>query len=227
MANAERANNLLEWSPEHRAQITSRFVRKEYAPDEYVFFEGDSPSQLWVLEKGRVKLLKHSDTGKDVIVTIVTAGNFLGESATRAGMAYSVTAQAIEPTVMLILPEDTYLGLLRLYPDLSTLIIDGLDRRLDEAYETIRSMAVERVERRIARLLLKLAASVGKPEDKGKRILIDMRLTRQDIAEMTGTTVESAIRVMSKLRKSGVIASKDGRVYLSEPHALVTIADEL
>lgn len=210
-----------------RDQITSHFIRKEYEPDAFIFFEGDGPAQLWFLEQGRVKLLKHSDAGKDVIVAVVSAGNFLGESAIREGMVYPVTAQVIEPTVLLVLPEDTYLELLRLYPDLSMLIIDGLEQRLVDAYDTIRSLAVERVERRIARLLLKLATSVGKPEAGGNRILIDMPLTRQDVAEMTGTTVESAIRVMSKFRKLGVIASKNGRVYLSEPHALVSIADEL
>ena len=210
-----------------RDQIASHFIRKEYEPEAFIFFEGDGPAQLWLLEQGRVKLLKHSDAGKDVIVAVVSAGNFLGESAIREGMVYPVTAQVIEPTVLLVLPEDTYLELLRFYPDLSTLIIDGLEQRLDEAYDTIRSLAVERVERRIARLLLKLATSVGKPEAGGNRILIDMPLTRQDVAEMTGTTVESAIRVMSKFRKLGVIASKNGRVYLSEPHALVSIADEL
>lgn len=210
-----------------RDQITSHFIRKEYEPEAFIFFEGDGPAQLWFLEQGLVKLLKHSDAGKDVIVAVVSAGNFLGESAIREGMVYPVTAQVIEPTVLLVLPEDTYLELLRLYPDLSMLIIDGLEQRLVDAYDTIRSLAVERVERRIARLLLKLATSVGKPEAGGNRILIDMPLTRQDVAEMTGTTVESAIRVMSKFRKLGVIASKNGRVYLSEPHALVSIADEL
>ncbi len=116
--------------------------------------------------------------------------------------------------------------MLQRYPDLSVLIISGLEQRLEEAYETLRSMAVERVERRIARLLLRLAATIGK-QTEDKHIMIDMPLTRQEIAEMTGTTVESAIRVMSKLRKQGIIASGNGRILLNEPHALVTIADEL
>ena len=227
MASAQRTGLPFGLPSEEGLQIISHFVRKEYEPDEYIFFEGDGPAQLWFLEHGRVKLLKHSDTGRDVIVTVVSAGNFLGESAIREGVVYPVTAQAIEAAVLLILAEVTYLELLRLHPGLSTLIIDGLEQRLDEAYDTIRSVAVERVERRIARLLLKLAASVGKPTAGGSRILIDMPLTRQDVAEMTGTTVESAIRVMSKFRKLGVIASQNGKVYLAEPHALVSIADEL
>ncbi len=226
MTSAEPIQSFRELPARQKAEIAALFIRKEYEPDEYVFFEGNDPVQLWFVEQGRIKLLKHSDTGKDVIVTVVSAGTFLGEAALRKGEAYSVTAQAVEPTVMLLFPEETYQHLLQRYPDLSVLIISGLEQRLEEAYETLRSMAVERVERRIARLLLRLAATIGK-QTEDKHIMIDMPLTRQEIAEMTGTTVESAIRVMSKLRKQGIIASGNGRILLNEPHALVTIADEL
>jgi CRP-like cAMP-binding protein len=208
-----------------RSQILALFARKEYGPEEYIFFEGDVPCRLWFVEEGRVRLLKHSDMGKDVIVTVVSTGSFLGELAVREGVPCPVTAQAIGPTVMLTLQADAYLELLHRYPELAVFIIESLGRRLNEAYDTIRSLAVERVERRIARLLLKLANSVG--QAAGASILIDMPLTRQDIAEMTGTTVESAIRVMSKFRKQGLIASRSGKLYLNEPHSLVVIADEL
>lgn len=212
-------------STAQRGQILALFARKEYASEEYVFFEGDVPCRLWFVEEGRVKLLKHSDMGKDVIVTVVSTGSFLGELAVREGVPCPVTAQAVGPTVMLTLQADAYLELLHRYPDLGVFIIESLGQRLNEAYDTIRSLAVERVERRIARLLLKLANSVG--QAAGASILIDMPLTRQDIAEMTGTTVESAIRVMSKFRKQGLIASRSGKLYLNEPHSLVVIADEL
>ena len=212
-------------STTQRAQVLALFSRKEYAAEDYIFFEGDVPCRLWFVEEGRVKLLKHSDMGKDVIVTVVSNGSFLGELALREGAPCPVTAQAIGPTVMLSLQTDAYVGLLHRYSELGVFIIDSLGLRLNEAYDTIRSLAVERDERRNARLLVKLAGSVGRAS--GASILIDMPLTRQDIAEMTGTTVESAIRVMSKFRKQGLIASRSGRLYLNEPHSLVVIADEL
>jgi CRP-like cAMP-binding protein len=226
MTIAEQVGLFSKLSPEARARILAHTVQREYGPDEYVFFEGDGPAQLWFLERGRVKLLKHSDTGKDVIVTVISAGGFIGGAASPDKAVYPVTAQAIEPSSLRVFPENAYIEMLRLYPDVSILIIHGLEQRLNEAYDTIRSMAVERVERRIARLLLKLAGSLGKPVG-GERILIDMPLSRQEIAEMTGTTVESAIRVMSKFRKQGLVESKNGKVFLVNPHALVRIADEL
>jgi len=225
MASARLVDHFPGLSPVQRNQIVSLFTRKEYESDDYIFFEGDAPGRLWFVDEGRVKLLKHSDVGKDVIVSVISGGEFLGESAVHEGTPYPVTAQAVGPTGMLSLSAHAYLDLLHRHPDLSIVIIDRLGSRLNEAYDTIRSLAVERVERRIARLLLKLAASVGKPTER--HIVIDMPLTRQDIADMTGTTVESAIRVMSKFRKKGWIASRDGKVHLTEPHALVVIADEL
>jgi len=225
MASFKLIDNLPNLSITQRTQLASRFSRREYAPEDYVFFEGDSPAQLWFVEEGRVKLLKHSDMGKDVIVTLVSAGEFLGESALEEDAPYPVTAQSVGPTVMLTLSAEACRDLIHLYPDLSLWIIARLGCRLNEAYETIRSLAVERVERRIARLLLKLAASMGR--SSGQDIVIDMPLSRQDIAEMTGTTVESAIRVMSKFRKRGLVASRNGKTYLTEPHALVVLADEL
>ena len=150
-------------STTQRAQILALFSRKEYASDDYIFFEGDVPCRLWFVDEGRVKLLKHSDMGKDVIVTVVSTGSFLGELALRAGVPCPVTAQAIGPTVMLTLQTEAYSELLhRLSPIWRVFIIDSLGRRLNEAYDTIRSLAVERVERRIARLLLKLAG-FGRP----------------------------------------------------------------
>ena len=88
----------------------------------------------------------------------------------------------------------------------------------------IKSMAVERVERRIARILLKLAATTGSSSEEG--IVIELSLTRQDIAEMVGTTVETAIRTMSKFRKKGLVQTKRGRVVILDPHQLVRIAEE-
>lgn len=225
MTSSNGTTNAFGIPPGQWAQLALLFTRKEYGSDDYVFFEGESPVQVWFVESGRVKLLKHSDTGKDVIVTVVPAGGVVGEFSLGSEVPYPVTAQTVGHAVMLAVPRQAFLELLRLHPDLGLLVINNLGRHLDEAYETIRSLAVERVERRIARLLLKLAASVGKAS--GRNIIIDMPLTRQDIAEMTGTTVESAIRVMSKLRKQGVVESREGKLYLTEPHALVVIADEL
>jgi CRP/FNR family transcriptional regulator len=97
----------------------------------------------------------------------------------------------------------------------------NLGDRIREFHDTLKNIALERVESRIAALLLKLADKTG--EKKDKTILIDMRLTKQDIAEMVGTTVETTIRVMSKFKKSGYITDKDGKVLIKDLEALESI----
>ncbi|MGA9347268.1 MAG: Crp/Fnr family transcriptional regulator [Anaerolineae bacterium] len=205
-------------------KVKDLFVEKHFGKDDYIFFEGDPSSWLGVILEGRVKMIKHSGAGKDVVLDVISPGEMLGEVAAFNGKPYPATAQAMEPTVVASIYRDDFLRLLKQYPALALTVIEGLGRRLREAQETIKSMAVERVERRIARILLKLAAATGSSDEEG--IVIEMPLTRQDIAEMVGTTVETAIRTMSKFRKKGLVQTKRGRVIILEPHQLVRIAEE-
>ena len=205
-------------------KIKHLFVEKRFGKDDYIFFEGDPFSWLGVVLEGRVKMIKHSENGKDVVVDMISSGGMLGELAAFNGEPYPATAQAMEPTVVASIQRDDYLRLLKQYPALALRVIEELGRRLREAQEMIKSMAVERVERRIARILLKLAATTGSSSEEG--IVIELSLTRQDIAEMVGTTVETAIRTMSKFRKKGLVQTKRGRVVILDPHQLVRIAEE-
>ena len=205
-------------------KVKHLFIEKHFGKDEYIFFEGDPSSWIGVVLEGRVKMIKHSENGKDVVLDLIAPGEMLGEMAAFNGEPYPATAQAMEPTVVAIIHQDDYLRLLKQYPALALRMIEELGRRLREAQETIKSMAVERVERRIARILLKLAATTGLSSEEG--IVIEMPLTRQDIAEMAGTTVETAIRTMSKFRKKGLVQTKRGRVVILDPHQLVRIAEE-
>jgi CRP-like cAMP-binding protein len=200
------------------------FIEKHFGKDDYIFFEGDPSSWLGVVLDGRVKMIKHSEAGKDVVLNVISPGEMLGEVAAFNGEPYPATAQAMEPTVVASIHQDDYLRLLNQYPALALRVIEELGRRLREAQDMIRSMAVERVERRIARILLKLAATTGSSNEDG--ILIELPLSRQDIAEMAGTTVETAIRTMSKFRKKGLVRTKRGQVTILEPHQLVKIAEE-
>ena len=211
-------------SPSDWERVKDLFVEKHFGKDDYIFFEGDPSSWLGVILEGRVKMIKHSGAGKDVVLDVISPGEMLGEVAAFNGKPYPATAQAMEPTVVASIYRDDFLRLLKQYPALALGLIEELGRRLREAQETITSMAVERVERRIARILLKLAATTGSSNEGG--IVIEMPLTRQDIAEMAGTTVETTIRTMSKFRKKGLVQTKRGRVMILEPHQLVKIAEE-
>lgn len=212
--------------PEDARQNLQTLLRpRAVDKDEYLFFEGDPADTLYLVRSGRIKILKHSDTGKEMLLEIVSAGDTVGETGVLDGGGYPVSAQAMEPSQVWGIRRADYLRALDAHPELALQTARSLGKRLQEAYQTMLSLAVERVERRIARILLKLAAATG--QRAGDGIVIGATVTRQDIADMTGTTVETAIRVMSRWTKRGIIRSRRGRITLLEPHDLVLIAEEV
>ncbi|HSR11481.1 MAG TPA: Crp/Fnr family transcriptional regulator, partial [Thermodesulfobacteriota bacterium] len=204
-------------------EISRYFSEEKYKRDDYIIFEGDPPEWLHIVQEGRVKLLKHSDTGKDIILQIHTPGDMFGEVALFDRKPYAVSAQAMEPTTILRMSRKDFLLFFGRHPFVATEMIIDLGRQLREAQATIKSLAVDRVEQRIAHILMKLADKVGVAEKSG--VMINLPLTRQDLADMAGTTVETAIRVMSRFTKSKIIKPVDGKIFLLHPDSLQQIVE--
>ncbi len=191
--------------------------------DAYLFFESDPPDFLYVIWMGRIKLLRHSVEGRDVVIDVLGPGRLIGEVAIFEGAPYSQTAQAMEESAVISIARTDYLDLLARYPTLALSVINEMGRRLRVANDLVQSLAVDRVERRIARTLLRLSLYNSVETEDG--VMIQMRLTRQDLADMTGTTVETAIRVMSRFRKNGWIITKRGRVVIKQAEQLNSVAN--
>jgi len=209
-----------------RAVMLRQMVQRAYERDEYLFFEGDPADWLLVVGRGRVKMVKQSESGRETILATFGPGQVVGEVGVLVGDAYPATAQAMEPTVALALNRADYVSLVRRYPDVAWAVICELGRRLQHAHETIRSLAVEKVERRVARVLLRLATTAGERAEGGA-VRLTVALSRQDVADMAGTVLETAIRTMSKFQKQGLVDTQEGRIILLRPHELVAIAEEL
>ncbi len=217
-----------------RAGVEKQLVQRTFEKDEYLFFEGDPAEWLVFVAQGRIKMIKHSESGRETILATFGPGQIVGEVGVLVGDAYPATAQALEPAVTLSLRRDEYVELVRTHPDLAWALIEELGRRLQRAHETIRSMAVEKVERRVARVLLRMANTAGERlEGSAERgeppgaVRITIPLSRQDIADMAGTVIETAIRTLSKFHRQGLIETREGYIILLKPHQLVAIAEEL
>ena len=204
-------------------EISRLFSEEKYQRDDYIFFEGDAPEWLHIVMEGRVKLLKHSDTGKDIILQIYTPGDMFGEVSLFDRKPYPSSAQAMEPTTVLKMPRKDFFLFFGRHPFVGTEMILELGRQLRDAQATIKSLAVDRVEQRIAHILLKLAGKVGISEKAG--VMINLPLTRQDLADMAGTTVETAIRVMSRLTKSKILKAVNGKIFILHRLALQRILE--
>ncbi|MFC2016016.1 Crp/Fnr family transcriptional regulator [Chloroflexota bacterium] len=213
-------------SAEERLALGKQFVTMRYGKNDYVFFEGDAAEWLVLIAQGQVKMLKHSESGRETILATFGPGQIVGEVGVMVGDVYPATAQALEPAVTLNLQRDAYVDLVRNHPNLAWDVITELAHRLQRAHETIRSMAVEKVERRVARVLLRMASTAGERLEGGA-VRIALSLSRQDIADMAGTVIETAIRTMSKFQKQGLIETRGGYIILLKPHQLVAVAEEI
>jgi CRP/FNR family transcriptional regulator, nitrogen oxide reductase regulator len=197
-----------------------------YARSEYLFLEGERARWGGIIIEGQVKLIKHSDTGKDLVIEVLGPGRFLGIESLFGERINVSSAQAMEATRVSALTADDTLLLLKDHPQITHAMMRDLCSRLEEAYQMMRSLALERVERRIALNLTKLAGKIGVREESGA-ILINLPLSRQDIADMAGTTIETAIRTMSKLQRQGLVELDKSKVRLLKPHQIVLISEDM
>ncbi len=188
------------------ASFADRFRLEAFAADTFIFLEGDPADRLWVVQDGQVKIIKHSADGQETILEVILPGEMFGG----AGILFPVhpaTAVAMTETTTLSLERESYLQLARQFPDIALRIIAILGERLRAAMK-MRALSTDRVDIRVAHILLKLCDKVGEPTDRG--VKIDLPLSRQDLADMTGTTIETAIRIMSRFRKAGLARTEAG-----------------
>jgi CRP/FNR family transcriptional regulator len=189
-----------------------------YRPRDFVFMEGDPALWLCVVKTGRVKIVRHSRTGKDVVLELLGPGEVFGGVAVIERRAYPAAAQAMEPTVVLKIPADALLALTERYPSVIREMALTIGRRLRTAHDSVKALSVDPVEARLAARLLALAEREGTPGTHG--LTLPFHLTRQSLADMTGTTVETAIRVVSRWVRDGVVADEEGRLVVKDAEAL-------
>lgn len=190
-----------------------------------VIFEQDSPADaFYTIASGRVKIFKMLPTGKDLILEIFGAGDPLGAIAAYDGRPFPASAVAIEDTVCVVIPRATFFRLLEDHPSLVRGLMLGMTIRLVELTNRLAQLSGTRVEPRFARLFLKLAGEMGRQERGG--IFIPLALTRQELADMTGTTIETGIRIMSRWGKEDIVRTeKDGFVILDRGLLEATAAE--
>jgi CRP/FNR family transcriptional regulator len=214
-----RSNPMFESVPPREVDGLVQISQTErHRPREFIFMEGDDPHWLYIVKEGRVKILKHSRTGKDVVLELLGPGEVFGGVAVLEKRPYPATAQAMETTEVLKIPADPLRALSQRYPSIVREMALMIGRRLRTAHESVKSMAAEPVELRLAATLVRLADREGKASRSG--VELPYHLTRQSLADMAGTTVETAIRVVSRWIKEGLVADDGGRLVLKKLDAL-------
>lgn len=190
-----------------------------------LFREGEAASSFFVIQHGTVKLTQLTPEGHQVVLRLISAGDAFGGAAAFGGGSYPVTADAVTDVVVYEWPGPVILELMERYPKLAISAARFVAARLHELQIQYRQLATERVERRIARALMRLAHQAGKPVDTG--VLIDLPLSRDDVAQMTGTTLYTVSRIVSRWEAEGLVAAGRQRIVIKKPQLLLSIADDL
>ena len=211
-------------TPAELAQVNTHFHETGYGPGEAVYFAGDPTARLYVVARGKVKLSRPTLGGQDVILDILAPGDFFGSLDLLGDAHYPDTAQAQTQVCVLGVDAPSFQTILLRYPAVALAVLQATTRRLQAAHETIRQLSAYPVERRIAAVLVKLAEKLGAPSPEG--LLIQVPLARQELADMTGTTVETASRVISQFQKAGLIRTGRRWLAVADPAGLAAAARE-
>jgi len=195
------------------------------AHTDHFFFRQDAAADtVYVLNYGRVRLTQ-GHNGHQVLCGIVGPREMFGSVAVLADKSYAVSAQAVRWCQALAWNGQEMADLMAAYPRIAFNALRDLTERVQALEERYHELATERVEQRIAQALVRLAHRVGWNAADG--LLIDVALSRQDVAELTGTTLYTVSRTFRTWQRSGLVDAGRQRVAILQPQRLMAIADGL
>lgn len=200
-------------------------VQRRVAKGEDLFDQGEPAEACYIVVDGRFKLAQIAPEGHQVVLHYIGPGEMMAVAAIFARSGYPGTATAVQDATALEWSRKTIQGLMERHPRIAINALETLGKRFLALQERYRELATERVERRIARAVLRLARQAGKRVAEG--VLIDFPVSRQDIAEMTGATLHTVSRTLAAWEAAGLVEGGRQRIIIKQPHGLVSIAEEL
>jgi CRP-like cAMP-binding protein len=203
--------------PAERESLRPLVHIRSFDEGEEIFREGDPALMFHFILGGRVKIVKATAAGRDVILEIFGPGDPVGAVAAYEERNFPATAVTLEPASLLSVPRREFFSLLATNPEFARGLLLGLTRRMVEMTRKLAERS-SRVEYRIARLFLALAGRVGR--SRGEGIAIPVVLSRQEIADMVGTTQETAIRIMSRWGKDRLVITEESGFLIPDREAL-------
>lgn len=205
-------------------EINRLFEDRDVPAEQAIYFEGDPGEHLYLVAMGKVKLLRHTGAGRDVLLDILRGGEYFGSLALLGGRGYTDTAVAQTDCCILQISSSNFEKILNHYPDVSLKVLQAVGQRLAESQEIVKQLSVYSAEQRIAAALIRLAKKMGEQKEEG--MLIQLPFSRQDLAAMTGATVETVSRVMSRFADEGLVTTGRKWVELRDLQGLERIATE-
>lgn len=222
----QRAPIFADLLPDALDELAAAGHRRTATQGDLIFRQDEMAEFFFLVLSGRLRLVQHTLDGKDVTMATFVPGDMIGLVVSVTGQTYPGSAEALEAVEVLALSGQSMWRLMNEHAALAVRVLQIVAARLHESQNRIRELSVERVQQRIARSLLRLAQQLGVKEGNGA-IRLDVRLSRQDIAQMNGTTLETVSRTLTAWGRDSIIDAKREQVVILKPHALVLIAEDM
>lgn len=200
------------------AEINSLFHDRSYPAGQPVYFEGDAAAHLFLIAMGRVRLVRNTAAGREVVLDILHGGEYFGNLRALGAEAYGETAMTQTECCILQISSEDFETILQRHPAVTLKVLGAVGQRLEESRELVKQLSTFSAEQRIASALLRLANKLG--EERDQSVLIQLPLSRQDLAAMTGATTETVSRLMSRFARDGLIRSGRKWVAVADPQGL-------
>lgn len=205
-------------SPAELETVACVMIERFYPKGTVLFFEGDKGEALFVIRQGRIKISKASVDGREQILHILKDGDIFAEVILFDQGPYPATAEAVEDSTCWLLRSTDMGKLLQSQPLLAVTLLKIMSRRLRQAQLLIRDLALHDAYGRLAGLLLQFSRREGKKTADG--MLLDLELTRQEMASMIGTSRETVTRILSRFQKDGILKLDKQRIIIRDEEKL-------
>jgi CRP/FNR family transcriptional regulator, nitrogen oxide reductase regulator len=196
-------------------ELTGLIIERSFPAGQTIFWEGDESGYFYFVVEGKIRISKLASTGKEIVLAFFGPGEMVGEVAVFENKPYPASAQSIESTRLLGIQKTAFMDFLMKHPQTALRIIAVLSGRLRDSQSRLRDLAGERVEQRLARMLLMLSAKIGPV----------LPFTRQEISDMAGTTTETTIRILSQWKDRGIVSSVRGKITIDDETKLKLLAE--
>lgn len=212
-------------APEDLERLARVALLRSWGKGETLFEEGDPSDHFLIVTAGRIKVFKVTPDGRHLILEIFGPGDPVGAVAVYEERPYPATAIALEAAEAVAIPRREFFALLDAHPTLVRGLLLAMSRRLVELTLRLSELTGGRVESKIARLFLKLGENLGEPAADGA-LFIPLPLSRQELADLIGTTIETTIRTMSRWGKDGIVETRSDGFTILDRDALEALALE-
>jgi len=193
-------------------------VPRSFAAGEVVFREGDQSDTCYVVKSGQARAVREHADGRSLTLAHFGPGDIFGELSMFDDERRSASVEAIEPTEAIAILGGDMRRLLRLHPEIAVKLLAALGRRLRETNERLARQSFQTVQSRVASVLAQLVSAAQMGETTGRDVLITQ--TQAELAQLAGSSRESASRFLAVLERAGIITQGRGKLVVHDPEAL-------